>query len=177
MLNKNLHGSRSMILLAALVLLVGVACGGDEAAEDVADEHADMDHSADAEAEEETGDSGPRVFFANVSEGDEVTSPVSLEFGIEGFEIVAAQDPVVIEDGKGHHHLAINAHCKPAGEVIEKAEPWIHFGDGSNTIDVQLPLGSVHLSLQIGDGEHRTLDEEGLCAMINLTVVESESSE
>ena len=172
MLNKNLHGSRAMILLAALVLVVGVACGGDDEA---AEEAPDVE-MGEAEPEEEAS-GGPRVFFANVSEGDEVTSPVSLEFGIEGFEIVAAEDPVVIEDGKGHHHLAINAHCKPAGEIIEKAEPWIHFGDGSNTIDVQLPPGPVHLSLQVGDGEHRTLDEEGLCAMINLTVVESESSD
>ena len=92
-----------------------------------------------------------------------------------GFE---APDPPVIVEGKGPHHLGVNTHCLPAGTIIEKAEPWIHFGDASNTIDVQLPPGPVHLSLQIGDGEHRTLDEEGLCAMINLTVVEGgESSE
>ena len=159
-------------LLFGLVLILGgaIACGsGDDAEETYAED----------EAEEPAAEmsSAPRVFFANVSDGDEVTSPVSLEFGIENFEIVAAEDPVVIEEGKGHHHLGINAHCLEAGTVIEKAEPWVHFGDGSNTIDVQLPPGAAHLSLQIGDGEHRTLDEEGLCAMINLTVVEGEATD
>ena len=154
-------------LLFGLVLILGgaVACGGGDAAEDV---------EAPAEIEEpaEEVSTAPRVFFANLTEGEEVTSPVTIEFGIENFEIVPAQDPIVIEEGKGHHHLAINAHCQEAGTVIEKADPWIHFGDGSSTIDVQLPPGDAHLSLQVGDGEHRTLDEEGLCAMINLTVIQ-----
>jgi len=149
------------------VLAVSVACGGG------AEEHAEpADHAPVEEAP--AASSAPRVFFTNVTEGDDVTSPVHLEFGIENFEIVAAQDPVVIEEGKGHHHLGVNTHCLPAGTVIEKADPWIHFGDASNTIEVQLEPGPVHLSLQIGDGEHRTLDEPGLCAMINLNVVESE---
>ena len=157
-------------LLVGLVLVLGgaVACGnGDDAQEEA------EDTQEEAEAEEPAEMStAPRVFFANLTEGEEVTSPVSLEFGIENFEIVPAQDPVVIEEGKGHHHLGVNTHCLPAGTVIEKAEPWIHFGDGSNTIDVQLPPGDAHLALQVGDGEHRTLGEEGLCAMINITVVQ-----
>ena len=157
-------------LLFGLVLILGgaIACGsGDDAQEEGEETPAEEEAEEPAEVS-----SAPRVFFANVSDGDEVTSPVSLEFGIENFEIVAAQDPVVIEEGKGHHHLAVNGHCLDPGIVIEKAEPWIHFGDGSNTIDVQLPPGPAHLSLQVGDGEHRTLDEEGLCLMINLTVVQ-----
>lgn len=176
--NQRIH----TIILGALCLLAlsGLtACGGGsgepEAAETAAaTEHDAMDHDAmehDAMAADE---GAPRVFFANLSDGDEVTSPVHVEFGIENFEIVAAQDPVVVEEGKGHHHLAIDADCKPAGEVIEKAAPWIHFGDGSSSIDVQLPPGPAQLTLQVGDGEHRTLDEEGLCATITVNVVEGE---
>ena len=166
------------ITLACLLLVAGLVAGcGDDAAEEedvaVEAEEEAMEYTEDAEDAEDAEDDGaPRVFFANLSEGDEVTSPVSIEFGIANFEIVPAVDPVVIEDGKGHHHLAINAHCLPAGEVIEKADPWIHFGDGSNTIDVQLEPGPAHLSLQVGDGEHRTLDEPGLCAMISFTVIQ-----
>ena len=157
------------IALACLFLVAGLVagCGGD-----AGDEDSDTDMEQTTEEAVVDDDGAPRVYFTKVSEGDEVTSPVSLEFGIANFEIVPAVDPVVIEDGKGHHHLGINTHCLAAGEVIEKAAPWVHFGDGSNTIDVQLEPGPAHLSLQIGDGEHRTLDEPGLCAMINLTVVE-----
>ena len=171
---STINSSLPLALLFCLFLVLGAAigCGGGD--EDQAEQTEEPEAEEPAPAAESSS-TAPRVFFVNVSEGDEVTSPVSLEFGIENFEIVAAEEPPVIEDGKGHHHLAINAHCLDAGIVIEKAEPWIHFGDASNTIDVQLEPGPVHLSLQIGDGEHRTLDEEGLCAMIDLTVVEDES--
>ena len=184
---RNSRNYRPLVVLG-LVLLAGglmTACGQHEGTHDGEDhaamDHAAMDHGDDhaaAPAEASTADDGaPRVFFANVSDGDEVTSPVSLEFGIENYEIVAAQDPIVIEEGKGHHHLGVNTHCLKPGIIIEKAQPWIHFGDGSNTIDMQLPPGPAHLALQVGDGEHRTLDEPGLCAMITLNVVESPAPE
>ena len=155
-------------LLFGLVLILGgaIARGSDDDAQE------EVEAPVEAEEPAQEMSSAPRVFFTNLTEGEEVTSPVSLEFGIENFEIVPAQDPVVIEEGKGHHHVGINTHCLPAGTVIEKADPWVHFGDGSNTIDVQLPPGEAHLALQVGDGEHRTLDEEGLCAMINITIIE-----
>jgi len=185
MFDRKLILPRSLIALGILLLAGGVltACGSHDAAHD-GEDHAAMDHeamdtadTADTAGDESVADTSPRVFFANLSDGDEVTSPVSIEFGIENYEIVAAQDPIVIEEGKGHHHLGVNTHCLEAGVVIEKAEPWIHFGDGSATIDMQLPPGPAHLVLQVGDGEHRTLDEPGLCAMINLTVVEGEAAE
>ena len=174
-----LHRSRTMIFLAVLAVTFGtlVACGHDDAGlhEAVEEVHEALDNGEDAAAE--SGDGAPRVFFVGLSNGDEVTSPVSLEFGIENFEIVAAQDPIVIEEGKGHHHLGVNTHCEEPGVILVKAEPWVHFGDGSNTIDMQLPPGPAHLALQVGDGEHRTLDEPGLCAMISLNVVEENAVE
>jgi Domain of unknown function (DUF4399) len=171
------HRSRATISAATLALALGVlvACGGAEApqkAEEV--DHAAMGHE---EAAMPAPSTAPRVFFANVEDGDEVVSPVHLEFGIENFEIVPAQTPPVVEEGKGHHHLAINAGCKPAGEAIEKAAPWVHFGDGSSSFDVQLPPGPAELTLQVGDGEHRTLDEPGLCATIHVTVVATDDVE
>ena len=180
MFDRNSFRLRPLAVLCVLLLAGGLltACGHHDAAND-GDDHAAMDHDAmiDGEAESDSAaETAPRVFFANLSDGDEVTSPVSIEFGIENFEIVAAQDPIVIEEGKGHHHLGVNTHCLEPGVIIVKAEPWIHFGDGSNTIDMQLPPGPAHLVLQVGDGEHRTLDEPGLCAMINLTVIEGEAA-
>lgn len=171
---SKLSDSLPLVLLLGLFLLLGttIACGGGDEDHDHGE---DADHAHEAEepaAEAADAPSAPRVFFANLREGEEVTSPVNIEFGIENYEIVPAQDPIVIEEGKGHHHLGVNTHCLPAGTVIEKAEPWIHFGDGSSSIDVQLPPGDHHLSLQVGDGEHRTLHEEGLCAMINFTVIQ-----
>jgi len=52
--------------------------------------------------------------------------------------------------------------------VIPKAAPWVHFGDGKNEIDMQLPPGKHTLVLQIGDDKHTTLP--GLCSTITVTV-------
>ena len=172
MTHRTLEGSLKLLFPAALVLslVAFAACGGN----DDGDDQAEM--AAAEEGEDLKSADGPRVFFANVSEGDEVTSPVHLEFGIENFEIVPAQDPPVLADGEGHHHLGIDTDCLAPGIVIEKAAPWIHFGTGDNWIDMQLPPGPAHLALQVGDAEHRTLDEDGLCATINLVVVEGEAA-
>ncbi|MEE8278850.1 MAG: DUF4399 domain-containing protein [Thermoanaerobaculia bacterium] len=178
MVTRKLLQSRTTILMALLALTSGafLACGGGAGDQETVDAgHADAEPGGEMMAAADEG--APRVFFTNLADGDEVVSPVQLEFGTENYEIVPAQDPVVIEEGKGHHHLGVNTDCKPAGEVIEKAQPWIHFGDGSNSIDMQLPPGPATLTLQIGDGEHRTLDIEGLCHTITVTVVEGEASE
>ena len=171
MVTRKLLQSRPTILMALLALTSGafLACGGDAGDQEAAEAEPAVAMTAVAT------EAAPRVFFTNLTGGEEVVSPVLLEFGIEDYEIVPAQDPIVIEEGKGHHHLGIETECKPAGEIIEKAQPWIHFGDGSSSIDMQLPPGQATLTLQIGDGEHRTLDIEGLCHTITVTVVEGEA--
>lgn len=182
MFDRNLFRFPTLIVLGILLLAGGLltACGHPDGEDHAAMDDEAMDQGATEtdtdDADSDTDDSSPQVFFANLEDGDEVTSPVHIEFGIENFEIVKAQDPIVIEEGKGHHHLGVNTHCLEPGVIVVKAEPWIHFGDGSNTIDMQLPPGPAHLVLQVGDGEHRTLDDPGLCAMINLTVVEGEAA-
>jgi hypothetical protein len=111
----------------------------------------------------------PRVFFVEPQEGATVKSPVRLRFGIEGYEIGAV--PANVEKarpGVGHHHVAVDSDCLPPGSVIPKAAPWVHFGDGKNEIDMQLPPGPHKLTLQLGDDAHTTI--EGLCASINVTV-------
>jgi hypothetical protein len=155
-------------LLLALLFAGLVACA--PAAEESAPAEATAEEPA--AMEEEAGK--PRVFFVEPTDGAEVTSPVKVVFGAENFTIEPRGDGQV-HHGAGHHHLGVDTHCFEAGVVIPEAEPWIHFGDGSNTIDVQLPPGEHHLSMQAGDGEHRTLDEPGLCDMINITVVEAET--
>jgi hypothetical protein len=164
--------SKSMplqLLALALALLFPLACSsGEEAAHE---EHATEEHADHEGMGEMVVESGARIYFVTPVEGDEVTSPVKMVFGSENYTIEPRVEGVV-NPGAGHHHIGINTHCLPAGEVIPSAEPWVHFGDGSNEIEVQLPPGEHHISLQAGDGDHRTLDEPGLCQMINITVVE-----
>ena len=70
--------------------------------------------------------------------------------------------------GMGHHHLGVDTDCLPAGEVIPKASPWIHFGTGKTVIEMQLSPGPHKFALQLGDDQHRTI--QGLCQVINVTV-------
>lgn len=116
--------------------------------------------------------SEPRVFFVQPKDGATVTSPVALEFGADGVSIAAVPQGTVTEAraGLGHYHVGIDTDCLPAGTDIPKAAPWVHFGDGKNVIDMQLPAGSHRLTLQVGDDLHRTI--EGLCSTISVTVAQ-----
>ncbi|MBI4263075.1 MAG: DUF4399 domain-containing protein [Acidobacteria bacterium] len=116
--------------------------------------------------------SGPRVFFVQPQDGATVTSPVMLEFGSQEFTIAAVPEGTVTETrpNLGHYHVAVDADCLPVGTEIPRAAPWVHFGDGKNVIDMQLPPGQHRLSLQIGDDLHRTI--EGLCSTITVNVTE-----
>ena len=115
---------------------------------------------------------GPRAFFIQPADGATVTSPVQLKFGTEDFQIAAVPKGTVTETRPdlGHFHVAIDTDCLPAGEPIPKADPWIHFGNGTDVIEMQLPTGSHRLTLQIGDDLHRTIG--GLCTTISVNVTE-----
>ncbi|MGD8328903.1 MAG: DUF4399 domain-containing protein [Acidobacteriota bacterium] len=101
----------------------------------------------------------PEVLFANIEDGGTYTSPLELNFSTNNFDIVPVEDPPVVRPGEGHYHLAVDADCVPAGEIIPPGTPsYIHFGDGSDHIELQLDPGEHHLCLQIADGEHRVFD-------------------
>lgn len=115
---------------------------------------------------------GGRVFFVSPKDGDTIKPMSTFEFGHEGLEIGAVPPgdltPEQVRPGITHYHLGVDTDCLPAGTIIPKADPWIHFGDGKNVIEMSLPPGPHKLVLQSGDDMHRTLD--GLCETINVTV-------
>ena len=62
--------------------------------------------------------------------------------------------------GMGHYHLGVDTDCLPAGTDIPKAEAgatpgnagsWIHFGTGSNNIEMALTPGPHKFSVEVGD--------------------------
>ena len=153
--------------VAALLVLACAACGQPEQAEETMPEPV-----AEPTPEPTPVPTGPRAIFLQPADGADVTSPVRLEFGTEDFEIAAVPEGEVTEPrpALGHHHVAIDTECLPAGAPIPRAAPWVHFGDGSNVIDMQLPAGPHTLTLQIGDDLHQTI--EGLCTTISVNVTE-----
>ena len=161
---------KSAVCLMLALLVVWVGCApAQEASEETTAAVTQPDH----DAMKTEGEGAPRVFFVAPEDGATVTSPVLLQFGAENFVI----EPVgegEIHEGMGHFHIAVNAPCLEPGIVIPTANPWIHFGDGTAEIEMQLPAGEATLCLQIGDGEHRTLGDEGLSVVITVNVVEAD---
>lgn len=133
-------------------------------------EHGDHDHEAMEEAAEETGmgavPEGAKVFFANLEDGQTVTSPVKIEFGLEGMEVEPAGE---LHDGMGHHHVIINGAALESGTVVPADETNIHFGKGQLETELELPAGEHTLTLQFADGYHRSYGEQ-MSASITVTV-------
>jgi len=148
--------------ISALAMVVA-SCGGSAPQSEQA--------AAPAGAQHE-GHTGGRVFFMTPMNGATVKSPVNFVFGSEMFTIAAvpAGDVTNVRPGTGHFHLGVDTDCLPAGEVIPKAQPWIHFGMGNNSIEMMLTPGPHKFALQAGDDKHATL--AGLCETINITVTE-----
>lgn len=157
--------SRVLIPALAAFAMIGAACGGspESTAEAPAPAAAPAeDHSAHA--------GGGRVFFMEPANGATVKSPVHLVFGSEMVTIAAVPPGEVtdVRPNTAHYHLGVDTDCLPAGTVIPKANPWVHFGDGKNTIDMQLSPGSHKLVVQAGDDKHATMT--GLCETITVNV-------
>ena len=95
----------------------------------------------------------PRVYFIAPEDGATVSNPVHVKFGVEGMEIRPAGD---MTPNTGHHHLLIDGQPIPKGDVIPSSERSLHYGKGQTETDIQLPPGQHTLTLQFGDGIHRS---------------------
>src|SRR5688572_30695100 len=148
-----------------VLAIAAASCGG--SAPPPAESQATAPAAA-AHAEHPAG-SG-RVFFLEPKSGATVKSPVKFLFGSEQFTIAAVPEGEVtdVRAGTGHFHLGVDTDCLPVGSVIPKADPWIHFGTGNNTIEMQLTPGPHRFAVQAGDDKHTTL--AGLCETIQITV-------
>jgi Domain of unknown function (DUF4399) len=157
---------RAVAPFAALTLAVFVsACGGGEStpAEEA------MPAEAPAAAPASTT---PRVFFEEPADGATVKSPVHLRFGMENYMLMAVPEgtPEMAREGMAHHHVGVDTQCLPVGEAIPKADPWVHLGNGSTEMDMQLTPGDHTLTVQAGDDLHKTM--ANMCTTITVHVTE-----
>jgi hypothetical protein len=94
-----------------------------------------------------------KVYFINLKDGDTVTSPVTIRFGLSNMGIAPAGTEI---PNTGHHHLLIDT--KLEGEALNEAIPadehHIHYGKGQTEATVTLPKGDHTLQLVLGDWSH-----------------------
>ena len=100
----------------------------------------------------ETFSQEKQLFFIKPSNGEEITSPFIVEFGISGMEIVPAG---VDKPMSGHHHLLINVKKLPnMKSPIPADSNHLHFGKGQTQTQLNLPSGKHTLQLLLGDYMH-----------------------
>lgn len=125
------------------------------------EESSSPDPNAQPEAPE-----GARVFFTNLNDGDTVSAPVYVEFGIEGMEVEPAG---AINAGKGHHHIIINNSYIEFGGTVPADSVNIHYGGGQTSDSLDLNPGNYTLTMQFADGFHRSYGKQ-LAAEIKVVV-------
>ena len=92
------------------------------------------------------------VYFVSPSDGDEVSSPVEIVFGLRGIGVAPAG---INFPNTGHHHLLVDLDALPnLNESIPAAENHIHFGKGQTQTLLALDPGEHTLQLLFGDWMH-----------------------
>lgn len=156
-------------LVVALLILIPVDLGTTAPEPDPAPP-AYAQEGAPAFQREQPEPSAPTVFFANLTDGARVTSPVAVEFGLVGMMVMPAGEVV---EGTGHHHLLINTTLDDAmlGMPLPADDRHIHFGGGQKRTTVDLPPGRHTLQLVMADGNHVPHEPAVTSAPITITVL------
>jgi hypothetical protein len=108
------------------------------------------------------------VEFLSPRDGDTITGPVMLKFGVKGMDVKPAGEEIENKRA-GHHHVLINQLPIKAGEAIPFTDQHVHFGKGQTEAELKLPAGRYRLTLQFANGAHVSYGEM-LSQTINIVV-------
>jgi hypothetical protein len=112
---------------------------------------------------------GATAYIINVKNGDIVTSPFKVQFGLTGMGVAPAG---VEKPNTGHHHLIIDTTL--SGEELKAPIPadakHVHFGGGQTESMVTLPPGRHTLQLVLGDWSHVPFNPPIMSPVITITV-------
>ena len=108
---------------------------------------------------------GTQLYIISPSDGETVTSPVTVKFGLKGMGVA----PAGIEKANtGHHHLIVDgdlpAMDQPMGKDIK------HFGGGQTETTLELEPGTHTLQLILGNHMHIPHNPPVISEKIEITV-------
>ncbi|WP_420332580.1 DUF4399 domain-containing protein [Roseibium sp.] len=116
-----------------------------------------------------------KVYFVNLNDGDKVSGPVTVVFGLSGMGVAPAG---VEKENTGHHHLLLNR--PPIGQGEDGADEFIynipaddnhkHYGGGQTETVLELGPGEHTLQLVLGDLNHVPHDPPIFSDVITITV-------
>ena len=113
---------------------------------------------------------GAKVYFINLKDGDTVSSPFLVQFGLSGMGVAPAG---VEKPNTGHHHLLIDAAAlteEQLKEPIPADDNHRHFGGGQTETMVTLPEGKHTQQLVMGDWTHIPLVPPVMSEPITITM-------
>jgi hypothetical protein len=109
------------------------------------------------------------VYFINLKDGDTVSNPFKVQFGLTGMGVAPAG---VEKPNTGHHHLLIDTTL--SGDELKQPIPadakHMHFGGGQTEAMLTLPPGQHTLQLVLGDWSHIPFNPPLMSPVITVTV-------
>ncbi len=119
--------------------------------------------------------SDAELYFVTPKDGETVSSPVTVVFGLRGMGVAPAG---VDKENTGHHHLLIDRPPLGEGEMGEEElttslpadDNHMHFGGGQTEATIDLEPGEHTLQLVLGDQNHVPHDPPVVSQVITITV-------
>ena len=110
---------------------------------------------------------GASAYIISPADGDTVSSPVTVVFGLSGMGVAPAGTE---KENTGHHHLLIDTGLPAMEEPIPADDNHVHFGGGQTEVQVELAPGEHSLQLLLGDLNHIPHDPPIMSEVITVTV-------
>jgi hypothetical protein len=110
---------------------------------------------------------GASVYFITPEDGQKVTSPVVVRFGLREMGVAPAG---IEREATGHHHLIVDADLPAADLPVPSTDHYRHFGKGQTEVTLELSPGEHTLQLVLGDHLHIPHDPPVVSERITISV-------
>lgn len=110
---------------------------------------------------------GSRLYFINLKNGDSVSSPVLVHFGLSGMGVAPAG---IEKAGTGHHHLLIDVDAIDVNDPIPNSDQFRHYGIGQTEVTLPMVPGKHTLQLLLADQNHIPHHPPVMSERITITV-------
>lgn len=115
----------------------------------------------------QTSPAGAKVYIISPKDGDTVSSPVKVVFGLSGMGVAPAGTQV---ENTGHHHLLIDDPKIDVATALPASDNVVHFGKGQTEASVTLKPGKHTLQLIFADWKHQPFNPSLTSDKVTITV-------
>lgn len=112
---------------------------------------------------------GAEAYIISPKDGDTVTGPVKMVFGLKGMGVA----PALVEwPNTGHHHVIVDEDVPDGSRPIPKndGKHHFHFGGGQTEGTIKLAPGKHTLRLVLADHQHYSHNPPVVSPTITITV-------